>query len=369
MSENLTIILIIITGIYGIIQFMVLIGFVRQKNRPYPSPTTPPLKISVIIPVRNEETYIEACVQSLLHQNYKHEDYEIIIVNDHSTDQTIPLLTAMTSPLIRALHLKDKSGKKEALRYGIKKAQHDIIVTTDADCQAPVDWLKTIAATLNEDADMLLGPISFKSEVGFLNAFQQLDMMAMQAAEFGGLHFYQPILNNAANLSFKKDKYLQVKGYDNYKTPSGDDVFLLEKFNANQFLITGVLKNDFVVETAPTHKTKELLNQRVRWASKSKFYQNKILIFYALTIVFQNLIQLFIYYHVLFIEKFRMIYIILLLTKWLIDFILLFLVATFFKRKSALLYFIPVQLIYPFYIMGVSIASTFMKYEWKGRKY
>jgi hypothetical protein len=68
-------------------------------------------------------------------------------------------------------------------------------------------------------------------------------------------------------------------------------------------------------------------------------------------------------------EKYRNYYIFLLLSKWLIDFILLFLVAAFFNRKKSMLYFIPVQVIYPFYILGVSVASIFLKFEWKGRKY
>jgi len=363
----LLIILIAISGVYLISQLAVIIGFIKLKNKQLDNKSS--LKISVIVPVRNEENNIKLCLQSLLAQNYSSEDYEIIVVNDYCEDDTVSVITKLNSSQIRIIDLKKGSGKKEALKFGIENSQYDIILTTDADCTLPDNWLKQVVNSINGETDMILGPIVLSDQAGFLNAFQQLDMMAMQGVEFGWLNFNQPILNNAANLAFKKGKYNEVKGYDNYETPSGDDVFLLEKFKERDFKIKGVLHHDFIVETKPSLNIKMFINQRLRWASKSKFYKDKMIIFYALIIVLQNFIQLFIYYHVLFIEKFRMIYIILLLTKWLIDFILLFLVATFFKRRSSLLYFIPVQLIYPLYIMGISVASNFMKYEWKGRKY
>jgi cellulose synthase/poly-beta-1,6-N-acetylglucosamine synthase-like glycosyltransferase len=226
-----------------------------------------------------------------------------------------------------------------------------------------------IVNNIEKDADMLLGPIVFEQKAGFLNAFQQLDMVAMQTFEFGMLHFNRPILNNGANLSFRKNKYNAVNGYDSYNTPSGDDVFLLEKFNVQRLKIKGLLNKHFIVETDATNNCSEFLHQRIRWASKSKFYKGRFLQLLSISIFFQNIIQLFIYSQVLLSENFTNIYIILLLSKWLIDFILLFLVATFFDRSKSLLYFIPVQIIYPFYIVGVSVASIFLKFEWKGRKY
>ncbi|MCB9360052.1 MAG: glycosyltransferase [Flavobacteriales bacterium] len=365
----LLIILVLFTTIYSVLVVVALIGFYKIKNIKEKKSGTNN-KISVVIAARNEERNIERCIESLITQDFDVANYEIIVVNDHSEDNTLSILRAIRANNLVVFSLpKGITSKKEALKYGIEKAQYNTIASTDADCILPNNWLKTIATNIDENTDMLLGPIMFIKEKGFLNAFQQLDMMAMQTFEFGMLHFNKPILNNGANLSFKTDKYYSVDGFDKHNTPSGDDVFLLEKFNAQNFSIKGILNRHFIVETKATTNSNDFLHQRIRWASKSKFYKGRFLQFISISIFFQNIIQLFIYYQVLLSENFTAIYIFLLLSKWLIDFILLFLVATFFDKGKSLLYFIPVQIIYPFYIMGVSVASMFLKFEWKGRKY
>ena len=327
-------------------------------------------KVSVVIAVRNEEKYIERCINSILNQDFNHNNFEIIVVNDHSEDATLSIVENLKISNLKLLSLPHGvTSKKEALKLGVENAEFKIIASTDADCILPPNWLRLIANNIDKDADMLLGPIVFEQKSGFLNAFQQLDMMAMQSFQFGLLSINKPTLNNGANLSFKKDEYQLVGGYDKYETPSGDDIFLLEKFNNQQFNIKGLLNQNFIVETVPTKNIGEFLQQRFRWVSKSRFYTGQLLKFLSIIILFQNILQIFIYGQVLLDEKFTNYFIFLLLSKWLIDFILLFLVATFFNRKKSMLYFIPVQLIYPFYIMGVSVASMFLKFEWKGRKY
>lgn len=365
----LLIISILITAIYGVFVITSIVGFYKirdPKNCNYINDK----KVSVVIAARNEEQFIERCIDSLLNQDFDAANYEIIVVNDHSEDNTLLILEHLKVDNLKIFSLSnDVNSKKEALKLGIQKAQYNIIASTDVDCVLPPNWLKLLVSNIDKDVDMLLGPVALEKKAGLFNAFQQLDMMAMQTFEFGMLYFNQPILNNGANLSFKKDKYNKVEGYDKYNTPSGDDVFLLEKFNAQKLKIKGLLNKYFIVKTNATINCSEFLHQRIRWASKSKFYKGRFLQLLSLIILFQNIIQLFIYSQVLLSENFTNIYIILLLSKWLIDFILLFLVATFFDRSKSLFYFVPVQIIYPFYIMGVSIASIFLKFEWKGRKY
>ncbi len=360
---------VVITLIYVTVVLISMLGFNRIKSKDISSA---PLeqKISVIIAARNEEHSIKKCLHSLLNQDYNLENFEIIVVDDHSDDSTFKTLNTIKSENIKVSSLPEGiTSKKQALKFGIDCAAHNIIAVTDADCELPLNWLETISSSLNGETRMLLGPVVFGKRKGFLNAFQQLDMLAMQAFEFGLIAFNKPILNNGANLSFTKEAYTKVDGYDCYKTPSGDDVFLLEKFKNEEFEVKGVLNKNFIVETSPTKTLNEFINQRLRWASKSKFYSNKFLQFVSIIVLLQNMVSLFIYSQVLLIEKFALISAILLLTKWLIDFILLFLVAAFFDRKKAILYFISVQLIYPFYIMVIGFASFIVKFEWKGRKY
>lgn len=359
---------VIISVFYFISVVFSAIGFFILQNKKVKKNNTD-VKVSIVIAARNEEANLKTCLQSILTQNYKQEYFEVIVVNDHSIDNTERVVKGFNNSQIKLLNLTGKEGKKAALAYGVSNAQHEIILTTDADCIVPSSWIEQCVNNYDEENTMLIGPLEFVKQRSFLYFFQQLDMFAMHGIGFGFSFFKQPILNNAANLSFKKDVFTALNGYDNKKTPSGDDVFLLEKFKKNKLSIKGVLNYDFIVKTNAQNTFKEFINQRIRWSSKSKFYSDKLLVFLSITVLLENILQLFIYCQVMLIEKYRMIYIILLLSKWLIDFILLFLVSTFYKKRSVLLYFIPVQLIYPIYILGISLVSNLMSYEWKGRKY
>ncbi|MDF1671895.1 MAG: glycosyltransferase [Vicingaceae bacterium] len=348
---------------------VVTIGFYRERQGINKSKKN--VKISVLIPVRNEEEMIIKCLNSLENQNYDKLDFEIIIINDHSTDKSVELIKKhidISSYDYSLYELIDQKSKKEALKLGVRNATYSIVATTDSDCELPKNWLNIIASKI-DGKDMLLGPLMFKNGKGFLNKFQILDMMAMQGLEFGTLNFGTPILNNAANLAYKKESLMDVGGYDNYLTPSGDDVFLLEKFINNNKLIVGGLTKSFIVETPSEKGLKAFFNQRRRWSSKSKFYKNKSLIFFSVIILIQNIVSLFIYIGLPLVENYSSVLTILLLSKWVIDFILLLLVASFFDKKRVLIYFIPVQLLYPIYLVGIWIASITMNYNWKGRKY
>jgi len=369
----LIIILALITTIYFCAIVWVIIGFIKIKKIGFQNrETVDEQNISIIIPVRNEEINIEKCLQSIQNQNYNTSNVEVIIINDHSTDNTEKFVNDFIKGSILQISLyalSDKTSKKEALKLGIEKSKYNLIATTDADCILPENWLKNTSLHINDGVDMLLGPIIFEKGNGFLYWFQTLDMLAIQGIEFGTLHYQKPILNNAANLSYLKSTYKYVGGFDTFNTPSGDDVFLLEKFKSSNKKITGLLAKDFIVETPAEKTLSGFFNQRLRWSSKAKYYSSKLLLFFSSIVLIQNILLLFICVVIPLVEKYRLILIILFLTKWLIDFILLFLVACFYDRNKALLYFIPVQLIYPIYIIVVWIASITTKYNWKGREF
>ena len=363
----------VITTTYFFSMVWVIAGFTRIRGKKKNiSKDEQSLKISVIIPFRNEEKHLLNCLNSFHNQTFKNNCFEVILVNDHSTDRSVKIVESfvLDSDInVRLTSLTDKSSKKEALKYGVDLAIHEIIATTDADCLLPKSWLNNIANHFSNEVDMLLGPVMFNNAPGFLAAFQTLDMLAIQGVEFGALGFNKPILNNAANLSYSLASLNNVDGFDSFNTPSGDDVFLLEKFKFQNKKIEGLLSDDFIVETKPETNFSSFFNQRVRWASKSKYYKDKFLILSSGLVLIQNVSLLFIYSGILFDENHRLIFLFLLITKWLIDFILLFLVSSFFKRKSVMFYFIPVQLAYPFYVIIIWSASVLLKFEWKGRKY
>src|SRR5205823_2504025 len=136
----------------------------------------------------NEAANIEACIRSVLAQHYPAQLLEIIVVDDHSEDHTAALARA-TGERVQVISLKEilNSGeatysfKKKALAAGIAVGKGELIVTTDADCTAPPDWLANMAALYERThAAMIIGPVAFTSPAGLAALFQSLDFTAMQ---------------------------------------------------------------------------------------------------------------------------------------------------------------------------------------------
>lgn len=350
---------------------VVTIGFIKQIDKNEPVFNNNVLKISVVIAVRNEELTIEKCIESIFCHNFNHDFFEIIIIDDHSTDNTIDVLKRLSEKYknVSFNQLTNTYSKKEAIKFGVSLATNKIIATTDADCILPPNWLNIIENKFNSGNDFLFGPVVLEDKPTFLNKFQQLDFFAMQGITFGTSFFKQPIICNAANMSYKKDEFIYLNNIMENKSPSGDDIFLLQQFKKRKLFITAFLNNKFIVETKAEDNFKSFINQRVRWASKSKLYKNNLLLFFSYFVFFTNITLLFIYYQIVFIEQNRGVYIILLLSKWVIDFILLFLIASFFNKRKLMRYYLPIQILYPFYIIGVGFISQFIKFTWKGRTY
>ena len=140
-------ILVFITVIYLYSIGWVIIGFIGERSKKKNELGEESKKISVIIPVRNEEKSILNCLESLKNQDYNKSNFEIIIINDHSTDKTKEVVDAFISTCelnINLVDLIDETSKKEGLKYGIGKSKYDIIATTDADCTLPKNWLKNV---------------------------------------------------------------------------------------------------------------------------------------------------------------------------------------------------------------------------------
>ncbi|PKP51117.1 MAG: hypothetical protein CVT95_01555 [Bacteroidetes bacterium HGW-Bacteroidetes-12] len=367
----LTYISIFITLIYVISIAYVIVGWlaIPKKNKIATASTK---KISVVIAYRNETQHLVNCLKSFEKQTITKTNFELILVNDHSEDNSKMLIEAYrkTSNLsILCYDLQEVTSKKEALTLGIKNASHSIIACTDADCIVPENWLQNISASFEENTAMLLGPVAFNTNYSSVGIFQTLDMLAIQGITFGMLQHQQPVLNNGANLAFLKKDFNLVGGYDQHRTPSGDDVFLLEKFIKNKLKVNGLISAQQIVKTQlqPTWKT--FFQQRLRWASKSKYYSNSNLIYLSSIIYATNFLQIFIYLGVVLVDSYTTIGIMLLFSKWLIDFILLYLAAKFFCKMNYLYYVVGMQLIYPIYITMIGFLGMISSYKWKNRIY
>ncbi|NCX96771.1 MAG: glycosyltransferase, partial [Chitinophagia bacterium] len=135
----------VVTFAYMLLIAFYFKGWQEQAEYIVPANYIPQTPISIIIPARNEQKNIDACIDSILAQRYPQDLYEIIVVNDHSEDDTAAIVKHYNDSRITLLELEDhlpigkqiNAYKKEALAAGIAQAKHPLIITTDADCIAP----------------------------------------------------------------------------------------------------------------------------------------------------------------------------------------------------------------------------------------
>src|SRR6187399_647718 len=247
------------------------------------------IKISVIIPARNEEENIGNLLSSLEKQTYSPNLFEIIVVDDHSTDNTTAVVNSYSfAKLIKLEFDNINSYKKKAIETGIAAASGDLIITTDADCIVPENWLKTIAAFKQKtNAVFIAAPVVLENESNLLQTFQALDFLVLQGIAAASVQKRFHNMCNGANLAYERKAFFEVNGFSGIDhIASGDDMLLMQKI-AQQFpgKISYLLSKDAIVATQAAKTWKEFFSQRIRWASKATNY-NDIKIFSALFLVY-----------------------------------------------------------------------------------
>ncbi|HEX4957180.1 MAG TPA: glycosyltransferase, partial [Lacibacter sp.] len=141
---------------------------------------TPSVTFTVLIPARNEEKNIDACLQSIQQLNYPKSLLEIIVIDDFSEDNTAVVVQQFSK--VKLVQLKDSitqqinSYKKKAIEIGIQHSTGDYIVTTDADCTVPENWLLNFAWMIEQQqSELIAAPVAMKEESSFIKLFQSLD--------------------------------------------------------------------------------------------------------------------------------------------------------------------------------------------------
>ncbi len=343
-----------------------------------PISKTKPLKsspfISIIIAVKNEEENIAILIDSLTKQKYHHNNFEIIFVNDYSTDNTENVIHAFIHKYndFRIMLLSNDSGnkgKKHALKKGIDASKGELIITIDADCIMKPNWMESIASFyIEHKPDMIIGPVCIKAEESLFSKLQSLEFLSLVGVTGGSAAIKNPIMANGANLAFKKITYEELGGYKiGMKYKSGDDMFFLQQIKKQKDKRVMFLKNtDAVVFTKAKGSLTSFLMQRIRWAGKSAGYKDFYTQITALTVFLTNLI--IIAGLSLYIAGFRLLgypLLIIFVVKILIDFPIIASVSNFYRNKKLLWHYPLVAVIYPFYVFSVVFFSIFIKNNWK----
>jgi len=328
--------------------------------------------VSIIIALRNEESRVERLIQQLESQKYPEEHFNIICVNDHSTDNTLEMLRKNNNNNLIVLDMKDDEfGKKDAILKGVEKSTSEIVITTDADCDFSIYWVQTIVSYFQDnDVKLVSGPVKFDKKVGIFNNLQSLEFYSLIGAGAGAIGISNPIFCNAANMAFRRKVFFDCSKSLNKQIASGDDVFLLHAIKKLYPKgISFALDNRALVTTLPVKNIASFFNQRKRWSGKSIFYKDINTLYVSFLVFFTNLFL--IYFLVLsFFDHISFVYFIFFyILKSTIDILFLFPVLNFLKRTDLVKWIFPFELFYSFYVVLISIISIFSSYKWKGRTY
>lgn len=362
----------VIFTIYCLLVIYLSIGFVIQ-NGFKSKKTEEKISFSIIIPFRNEAKNLPQLLNSIKQLNYSSTFFEIIFVDDASTDNSFKIIQDFKESFSNIKLIKNErkthSPKKDAIATAIQLASFDWILTTDADCILPKKWLTIFNEfIIEENPNMIVAPVTYQAKNSFLEQFQLLDFMSLQGATIGGFGNGIPFLCNGANLGYKKEVFQLVEGFKGNSTiASGDDIFLFEKFIQLDKNKVKYLKNKkTIVTTFPVDNWKKLLQQRIRWASKTSNVSLVRTKFIGIVIFLGNLSVLF---NMVFAENLQE-KIAPFLIKLGIDLLLILPTLYFFnQQKKWWKFYVFSSVLYPLFSVVVVFQSIFSNYSWKDRNF
>ncbi len=336
---------------------------------------TKPTSFSVVIPARNESANIKTCVESILAQNYATDFFEIIVIDDFSEDETALIVKKLQEQYanVHLLSMADyfkpneiSSYKKKAIEKAVLHAKGNWIVTTDADCIVPPNWLLLFHQYIEQHQPVFVAaPVMFIKESGVLNQFQLLDFLALQGITAAAVGAGKHSMSNGANLAFEKSAFIAVGGYQGVdQIASGDDMFLMHKMKMTLSNRIGYLFHpEAIVLTKAMQNWKEFFMQRIRWSSKARFYDDRSIFWVLLLVYLFN----FSFLWMLFMGHFGSL-LIALAFKTFFEVYFLDPVAKFYNLQSQLRYFVLYQPLHILYTILAGLFGQVKTYTWKGRR-
>ena len=370
------VVLYLIAAIYVVFIAQLIYGF--NKVKPFErTEVNPKTTFSIIVPFRNEAKNLPKLLKSISKLNYPKELFEIILVDDFSTDtsERICIQWRMANGLIESTLLENlrlsNSPKKDAISRAVPILKHEWMVTTDADCIVTKNWLLTLDNFIQQNnPEMVVGAVIYITKNNWFHHFQQLDLMSLQGTTIGSFGIGKPFMCNGANFAYTKKLFQELGGFGGINsTASGDDVLLLQKaVAANSDKVLYLKNKEFIVKTKPENDLFVLFMQRVRWASKTTSYKNIYAKSLAVVVLLMNLSLVlgFGFWILGKIEIWNLSSIFLI--KYLVDYVLLY-KSNQYLNKGKFLLPLASSLVYPVFSSAVGLYSLFGSFTWKGRHF
>lgn len=337
------------------------------------------LSFSVVVAARNEADNIGSCLETLFSQTLSPSRYEVIVVNDRSTDATaaivqhyqkqhanLQLLTVAETPA-------GVSPKKHAVAQGVAASRHEIIVFTDADCLVLPRWLATIDFYFDASVGLVQGITSYQYLPGMNRLFfnlQAVDFISHGIVAAAGIGASLPINSNANNFAFRREAFLATGGFDPKgigRVVSGDDDLLLQQiWQQGTWGVVFMADSNGSVATMPTRSLKALFGQRARWGSKTVHYNRKQVTLLAGIFLFYCVIAGLLISS-MFFPRLLLPALIMLVVKIGGEILLMIPGTALFHHTHLRTSIIPASLMQLPLVIGAVVVGIFGKFTWKGQ--
>jgi cellulose synthase/poly-beta-1,6-N-acetylglucosamine synthase-like glycosyltransferase len=358
--------LFIITILYLCQAGLFLLGLRRKQDR---ISDFSELFVSVIIAARNEETNLPNCLESAANQTYRTSQYEIIVVNDGSTDgtETVCQNFIQRYPHIKLVRVQEDTylrGKANALAQGIDAAKGEIILITDADCTVPRTWVEYTAKRYAANIG-LIGGFTLQKAVTPFEGMQSLDwafILGVAAATAGLKH---PLGSIGNNLSFRKSAYDHIGGYRELKFSVTEDYTVVQAIvGSRKWQYCYPIDPKHLVESKPCPNFRSLFHQKHRWGKGG--LDMKIAGFAVMAIgFFMHLSPFIMLYWGGVVQAATA-----LMIKFIADYIFLYKILKQLDRTDELRWFYWFELYFFIYVVFLPFLVFFGgKVKWKGREY
>jgi cellulose synthase/poly-beta-1,6-N-acetylglucosamine synthase-like glycosyltransferase len=340
----------------------------------YSQPRSDRPMVSVIVAARNEAANIGRCLQALAQQTYAPSSFEIIVIDDGSTDDTPSIMKSYSERysnihpcFFSADHSDGQSRKPRAIEKGIELSKGEIILTTDADCLVPPRWIEIMINCFRDDVVFVAGPVVEREERSFFSRLEGLEFLGLVTTAAGLIGSGRPIICNGANIAYRKKAFAAVGGFTG-DSSSNDDEFLMNKMVHRRIgRVVFAPDPDGVVVTSSANTVATFFRQRLRWANKRGHYEDKTImaILYALYLFFLSVVVV----AALIPREPRLILplSLVLVGKAIVDFFTLRSGARLFRQRIPLFHFFVAELLHVPYIVVTAAVGQFISMHWKGR--
>jgi cellulose synthase/poly-beta-1,6-N-acetylglucosamine synthase-like glycosyltransferase len=255
------------------------------------------LTFSIIVAARNEEAMLSRCLDSLFCQSIAPERYEVILINDRSSDRTLAIAESARAVHSNFTILSVQSTppgiapKKFALGMGIEKAAGQVLVFTDADCLVPPTWIETFDGFFTPGVGLVQGITTYLPRTDLNQLFfglQAVDFLSHGIVAAAAIGAGLPINSNANNLAFRREAF--ADGMTGAVVSGDDDLLLQRVWRNRKWEIRFMTDPAGSVQTEPTPTLGGVLEQRKRWASKTVHYTARQILFLSGIFIFYMMI-------------------------------------------------------------------------------